>query len=210
MIINNNLSINEKYTDMQILNIHISVLNKNLHIFKQIGEIIQFNKDLNTLIIFVLFEGIDDNNKSEILSKFEEFDKILIAIKENSSLKNIFINFENCFYTLNDKINNSLLDLIKDEKFLTIFIVGYTFNEIFLEKFMSFINGNKKLLFLGIHFSEDLLMNSLEIIIKILPRHPSLIWIFISGGNLKFENVSKLKESFENLKIFEYLYNLKI
>jgi len=207
-LINFNLKTNENYLKNKLINIHLSTLNNNENIYKEISEIIESNLLLNTVIIFIKLENINDINKETELTKFREFAKVLQSIKKNKSLKNVMLNFEGSNYRFPKNLDSILIDLLSDEKIISFTIVGYPFDDSFLEVFMSALYRNRKIMLFAIDLNFNF-SNSLNVIANTFSKHPSLKFFLLSGGNLNFDDYYLIKNSFDEKKTFQYIYDIK-
>jgi hypothetical protein len=207
-LINSNLKSNENYIMNKLLNLHLSTINNNENIYKEISDIIESNLLLNTIIIFIKFENINDINKETELIKFSEFSKVLQSIRKHKSIKNVVLNLEGSHYRFTQNIDSMLIDLISDDKIISFSIIGYPFDYLILEEFLSGLCKNEKIMFIAIDLNFDF-SNSLNVMANHFSKHPSLKFILLSGGNLNMDDCVLIKNSLSEKKIFHYTYDIK-
>ena len=198
-LMNKQLKLNDKFNRMQILNIQFQSDNENDNIYEDIAEIIKYNLNLCTLVIFLKFKDFEKNQQN-----FEKFPLILNSIQSNKALKVFVLNFEeNTGFTFSINFYQTLFDMINHSFILGLFINSCTFDEKNLNTLFSILSQNNRLKFLGINFIDSVLP-CFENMIKALEGHKSLQSIFISGGSLNENHLSLLYEKTKAIKIVEY------
>jgi hypothetical protein len=198
-LMNKQLKVNDKFNKMKILNIQFQSDNENDNIYEDIAEIIKYNLNLCTLVIFLKFTDFEKNQEN-----FEKFTLILDSIQSNKALKVFVLNFEeNTGFTFPIKFYQGLFKMINYSSIVGMFINSCTFDENNLNTLFSILSQNNRLKFLGINFIDSVLP-CFENMIKALEGHKSLYSVFISGGSLKEEHVDLLYEKTKAIKIVEY------
>ena len=199
---NKHLKINDKFNNLQLINFQFKSNNENEKIYIDISEIIKFNVNLITIVIFYKFIEFDNNPENQ--KNFDKFSLILESIYSHPNLKSLLLNFENSREVLlPEKVFLGLQEVIKKSQLIAIFLNNIFLNDENIKKFLACIYSNSKLKFLAINFINKI-NTHIELFIKAFSASKSLHTIFISGGDLNQENIDLLYSRCKNIQVLEY------
>jgi hypothetical protein len=198
----NNFKYNSSY---QVQNL-VVYLNKFLltkdDYCKQIAEIIEFNKNLNTLVLNLsdTSEPLDDNLISNVMP-------ILRAIKRNRSLKVLtFVGKDLGKYTLRPDVEKELLEVIQSDILLGFYIGKFNISEQFIKGINLVLPQLNQLRFICLEskFPTLILLDDFS---KCLGKNNSVIAALLVAFPIpadKFKDFKTAQKFNQKLKFFEY------
>ena len=201
------LKFNSQYNDLRMLSFKINSTISNLELIKSFSEIIQCNFYLVTCVLKISFNSENPNENKLFL---ENFCVVLDAIKQHGNLRVLFISFEENEknFTFPQRLFDIIFDILRKNILIGLIITGITISSENGKK-LSEVIGNCPSLKLCLLNTQESMSDYYDDFLINLSKNKTLEALFISGGGLSLEQIKKIIQRMESLKVFDYREKLK-
>ena len=152
--INRNIKYNNDFKP-EILTIILDSINlEKDYLLNEFAEILQYVKTIQIVTIIII--PVDENgNELEDFNfhilNHKLFNKIILSIRNNRSIKGLFIqfNYENGSLVISPETCESIIKKIQSETLSAFYLGNFDINDSLMDKFLFTINNSKALIFFG-------------------------------------------------------------
>ena len=160
--INRNIKYNNDFKP-EILTIILDSINlEKDYLLNEFAEILQYVKTIQIVTIIII--PVDENgNELEDFNfhilNHKLFNKIILSIRNNRSIKGLFIqfNYENGSLVISPETCESIIKKIQSETLSAFYLGNFDINDSLMDKFLFTINNSKALIFFGYDIKKKIL-----------------------------------------------------